>query len=236
MGAALKINGVQKNFGTKRVLQDVSFEVGAGEVVGLVGNNGCGKTTLIKCCMGLLDYQGKIEILGADGGLIDARKNPKHTFLQMHWLTQPTGWYDAMSGYDNLSLYSKLYDKKLTKRDVLGVMEKCGLQEDVATLVGSYSLGMTQRLAIAKCMLYKPKIILMDEPLNGLDVNAVDLFVDWCKELREQGAAVLISCHDTNAVQRLCTRVVVVSKGKIVGQITEMDDTLKERCVQLTGK
>jgi len=195
-------------------LQSVSFDIQDGEIVGFVGANGAGKTTTLKCVMGLLksDYKN-IEIDGKS-----LRDNYEDFLRSIVYMCDSNVFYNSLSAYDNLSILKGFYNK--TKQDIIAMIEKVGLADRIDDNVGSYSFGMKQRLAIARCLLINPKVFMMDEPFNGLDIAGVASLRDTIKQIKQRGTTLLISSHNMAELVQVCDRMIVIERGRILGTIT----------------
>lgn len=202
------------------MLKNLNLTLDAGEVVGLVGSNGSGKTTTIKALMGLIQYTGEIILNGYN------TKNNKEKSFQEMMLMPPLGTnYAYFTGYQNLELGNCYYPQKKSKAEIIQVLQQVGLGDSIYKKLSKYSLGMMQRLSFAKIVLYHPQLVLMDEPLNGLALDGVELFTQCIQEFKAKyNMTILLSSHDIDIVQQVCNRVVFIQKGEIKAQIDTNDN------------
>lgn len=204
----MKISHLKKSYGGKVVLDDISLESSAGQIIALVGNNGSGKTTLMKCIANLIvDYQGNIEL---DGSLSFAIENPS--------------FYDEFSVQDNLRVFAALMGRKDFNCDKL--LHQVSLDEAKNKKFKQLSLGMKQKLNIARILLSNSEIILLDEPFNGLDVLTIKQLKDTILSLRSQGKSLVISSHILDELGEIADIVWYLKKGKIQ-KIVNFNDNLR---------
>jgi ABC-2 type transport system ATP-binding protein len=209
-GAVLRTANVAKTYGRQRVLTDVCFEVGAGEVVGIVGPNGAGKTTLLMALSGFLEIDaGTIEILGRN---VVCGTSPPETVL----IPDNPPFYGFLSAWQHLRMWSELAGKhcrpEVLRDHLLRVGLPAGAQKKK---VSQFSRGMRQRLAWAHAMMYGPKLLLLDEPTAGLDPEGTILARDLVTEFSQLGTAVLFSSHSMNEISRVCHRVFFLNHGEL---------------------
>lgn len=207
----LSIKNVSKYFGKVKVVDNLSFDVKQGEIVGFLGPNGAGKTTTIKMILGLLSIdEGSISING-----YDIKKNFEKAMQYIGGIVENPDMYGYMSAVDNLKLYAKIRNVDYSK--VYKTLELVGLQKSMKQKVCKYSLGMKQRAGLALSLLHSPKILILDEPTNGLDpVGIKDLRAILKKLAKEENIAVLVSSHILSEMELMCDRVVVINNGKFV--------------------
>lgn len=207
----LEIKNVSKYFGKTKVVDNVSFEVKEGEILGFLGPNGAGKTTTIKMILGLLSIdEGSITING-----YDVKKNFEKAMEYIGGIVENPDMYGYMSAVDNLKLHAKI--RNVNYSEVYKTLELVGLQKSMNQKVSKYSLGMKQRAGLALSLLHSPKILILDEPTNGLDPVGIKELRDILKKLTsEKGIAVLVSSHILSEMELMCDRVVVINEGKFV--------------------
>jgi len=212
--AVLEIKNISKWFISKRVIEGLSLEVGAGEIVGFLGANGAGKTTTIKMIMGLLEMdEGDILING-----FSINRDFERAISGVGALVENPGVYPYMSGYDHLLMCKDMHNG-VTKDRIEEVVKFVGLENRIHDKTKKYSLGMKQRLAIAMAILHKPSLLVLDEPTNGLDAKGImDLRNNLRYLAKEKNTAVFLSSHLLSEVEMLCDRVVIVRQGKIAEQ------------------
>lgn len=207
----LELKNVSKSFGKRKVIDNISLEVNSGEIYGFLGPNGSGKTTTIKMILSLIDSDsGEIKVNG-----YDSKKQFEKAMECIGAIVENPDLYKYMSGIDNLRLHARIrnIDEKRIE-EVLKLVELKGRENDK---VGKYSLGMKQRLGLALTLLHKPKVLILDEPTNGLDPAGIKKLRDILKEISHQeGVAVFVSSHILSEMQLMCDRVAVIDNGKIV--------------------
>ena len=207
----LEIKNVSKYFGKTKVVDNLSFEVKAGEILGFLGPNGAGKTTTIKMILGLISIdEGSISINGHD-----VKKDFEKAMENIGGIVENPDLYGYMTAVENLKLHAKI--RGVDYKDVYDTLKLVGLEKSMNIKVSKYSLGMKQRAGLALSLLHKPKILILDEPTNGLDPVGIKDLRDILKKLvKEQNIAVLVSSHILSEMELMCDRVVVINEGKFV--------------------
>lgn len=218
MPNVIDVNGLVKRFGDATVVDHVSMSVAAGEIVGFLGPNGSGKTTTIRIMCGLLTPdEGSGQVLGYDlrtqGGLIKR---------EVGYMTQRFSFYEDLTIAENLEFVARLYQLKPAKDHVKRTLEELGLTSRRNQLAGTLSGGWKQRLALAACIMHKPKLLLLDEPTAGVDPKARRDFWDEIHRLAEGGLTVLVSTHYMDEAER-CHRISYISYGKLLATGTVRD-------------
>ena len=221
----IKVTGLTKYYGGKPAAKDISFEVKKGEVFGLLGTNGAGKSTTIKMLCGLLKpTRGSIRI-----GNIDLQRMPLKAKSMMGYLPENPLIYDKLTGAETLELIGKL--RKLSidmiEQRVKYYADTLGLGEQIYHEVGTYSKGMRQKLAIAMTLIHDPEMVLLDEPASGLDPRYTKLLKDWIKNLSANGRTVLLSTHIIEMAETLCDKVGIIDQGKMkaMGTVQEIQNS-----------
>ena len=218
----LELKNVSKSFGKRKVIDNLNLEVKEGEIYGFLGPNGSGKTTTIKMILKLISSDsGEIKVNG-----YDTTKEFEKAMECIGAIVENPDLYKYMSGIDNLRLHARIrnIDEKRIE-EVLELVELKGREKDK---VGKYSLGMKQRLGLALTLLHKPKVLILDEPTNGLDPSGIKKLRDILKEISHQeGVAVFVSSHILSEMQLMCDKVAVLDNGKIVKveNITNIDES-----------
>lgn len=204
----ISVTGLTKRYHEKEVLSNISFEIDQGEVVGLVGPNGVGKTTLLSCMMGLLKPDhGTITMAGE-------LSTETEMFKKVGFMQDNTVLYPHLTGYDHLSYVA--YAQNLSLDKVEEVSKRVGNDTYLHQKVGEYSLGMKQHLLFASAMLHQPKVLLLDEPFNGLDPTSLIRIREIIRELSEQGTTVFLSSHNLNELDRMTRHIYFLKDGEIM--------------------
>lgn len=208
----VKFSEVSKKYGAKLALDNVSFEIERGSIVGLVGGNGAGKTTIIKLSNGLIKAStGSIYIDGHD-----VKKNYEKVLEVSTTVYDRSYFYQNLSGLDNLFCYARGFGYK-KKEQLLDIAKEVGLEERIEDNLSTYSFGMEQRLNLAKVLIAKPKLVFMDEPFNGLDIDGMrdlrKMIVDINKTC---GTTFIISTHLLAEIENLCNYVLFLQDGRVV--------------------
>lgn len=209
---AIKINNISKHFGKRKVLNNLNFEVNTGEVFGLLGPNGAGKTTLIKLITGLLAIEdGEIEIFGNS-----LEKNYEEAMENLGAIVENPEMYKYMTGMQNIMQYARMR-KNITRERIAEVVELVGLSNRINEKVGKYSLGMRQRLGVALALLHNPKILILDEPTNGLDPAGIKQLRDIVTNIAHtEDVCVIVSSHLMSEMELMCDRVAIINNGTLV--------------------
>ena len=212
MSEVLSVKNLNKRFGKKQVLFDVSFNIEEGEILGFIGPNGAGKTTTIKLILGLQSINsGEVYING-----IDMKKDFVKAIEKVGAIVESPDMYMYLSGRKNLELVARMYENVDEER-IDEVIKITGLENRINDKVSKYSLGMRQRLGIAAALINRPNLLILDEPTNGLDPEGIkelrDLMVDLAKK---EKIAILISSHNLSELESFCTDVCIIKNGKII--------------------
>ena len=206
---AINIENLTLSFGTEKILHDVSVQFAKGQIHGIIGRNGSGKTVLLKCICGFLKPdQGRIQVLGQDIGK-DCDFAPNTGIL-----IETPGFLSSESAYNNLRWLAELRGKSIVAR-VNNVLTAVGLDPSSKKHVGKFSLGMRQRLAIAQALLDDPELIILDEPMNALDRQGVADMHKIFLELRAKGKTILLASHYMQDIDTLCDDVYEMDQGTI---------------------
>jgi ABC-2 type transport system ATP-binding protein len=210
----LEVRHLFRSFRGIPAVEDVSFRIGSGEIVGFLGPNGAGKSTTVKIITGLLRAnEGKVLFEGLDirGDMVAFRK-------VLGYVPEEAHLYSYLSGLEYLQLIGRLrgLGESLIEVKATGLLELLHLKSWQHTPISSYSKGMRQRVLIAAALLHDPKLLIFDEPLSGLDVASGRLFKDLLEMLAVQGKAVLYISHVLETVEQVCNRVIVIAGGKVL--------------------
>lgn len=208
----LKLEHLTKRYGSRTSVDDVSLEVYSGEVFGFLGPNGAGKTTTIRMITGLHSItSGEVYVCGKS-----IKKDFKTAVSNIGGIIENPEMYKYMSGWDNLKYYASLYDG-VTDDQIMDAVKLVRMQNRIHEKVKRYSLGMRQRVGIAQSLLHNPRLLMLDEPTNGLDPAGIHEMRDFLKMLAHDfGIAVFISSHILTEMQLMCDRVGIVNLGKLV--------------------
>ena len=207
----LKCENLKKQVKNKVIVENISFSLDKGDIVGFIGPNGAGKTTTIKLILGLIKLtEGKVYIDG-----YDIQKNFIKAMEKVGAIVETPDLYMYLNGYDNLKLTANNY-KSITKKRINEVIKMVGLENRIKDKVSTYSLGMRQRLGIAEAIINNPELLILDEPTNGLDVEGTIEIRNLIKELSKEGIAILISSHNLTEIDNLCNRIIVIKNGRII--------------------
>ncbi len=212
----VRVDGVTKSFGSKLALKNISFSIPPGQICGLLGPNGAGKTTLFRLLMGILK--------ATEGGLFvdghDAFEERVEVKRLIGFLPDEPVFYSYLSGREILELSAAMHglDVPATMDRINPVIAKLRLAEDIDHYAEDYSRGMKKKLGLLLAMLHRPRLLVLDEPTNGLDVESTHLFYDLISEEAESGTTVLFSTHLMDHVTRLCSHAVIINEGEIVAK------------------
>lgn len=225
----LEIKHVTKKFGKKTIIDDMSFSVEPGEVYGFLGPNGSGKTTIIKMIMGLLKItKGQILVDGHD-----VEKDYEKAAEVFGGIIENPEMYGELKGITNLKVFSTLYPN-VTDESIQKVVETVGLKDRINDPIKKYSLGMRQRLGLALALVHTPRLLILDEPTNGLDPKGIKELRDILRSLAKQGTAVFISSHLLSEMELMCDKVCIIDKGKVI-EIKDLRKSKVESVDEATG-
>jgi len=217
----IEIDDLKLSIGTAQILRKVNLTVGEGEIYGLLGPNGAGKSTTINAALGLLPYQsGTVRVLGHD-----PRKEPVPIYAHVGIVPENNGFYGWMSAEDYLTFFSHLYKILLSQADIARRLEQVGLVPRHGQSIGTYSRGMKQRLGLARALLPDPKLLILDEPTNGLDPRGRREVHDILLDLSaNRNVGILLCTHLLDDVDRLCKRIGIIDNGETIieGEIGEL--------------
>ena len=212
---AINIHALTRDFGRVRALDSLSLEVPAGIIFGFLGPNGAGKTTTIRMLLGLLEpTAGRAEVLG-----YDTRTQADRIRSQVGALLEHNGIYEQMSAEDNLEFYARAYLMPAIQwsRRIQELLTEVGLWERRKDLAGSWSRGMKQKLALARVLLHRPRLVLLDEPTAGLDVQAAVAVREHLSTLAErEGVTVFLTTHNMAEAEKICAQIAVIRQGRLV--------------------
>jgi len=215
----LQVRNLHKMIGGRELIRDISFDVKAGEVFGFLGPNGAGKTTTIRMITGMIKpTQGTIQIMG-----YCVQKQFEQAMMHLGAIVEQPALFKYLSGWQNLKQAARISGVPVTDEHMKWCVQTVELTDRIHDQVGTYSLGMKQRLGIAQALLASPKILVLDEPTNGMDPSGIKEMRMLIRKLAdEQKLSIFISSHLLNEVEQLCDRVVIINHGKsIVSGVVE---------------
>ncbi len=217
----LEVNNLKKTLGKRAIIKDISFSIEEGEIFGFLGPNGAGKTTTIRMLVGMIHPdEGNIFVCGHD-----LKNDTEKALREVGAVVENPELYKYLSGRENLMQIARI--RNIPKDDVEETIKLVGLEDRIDDKVKKYSLGMKQRLGLAASLLSKPKLLILDEPTNGLDPSGILDFREVVKKAaKEKGMAVFISSHILSEVQHLCDRVAFINNGTIKSVENVIDDSM----------
>lgn len=211
-GYALEVKQVSKKIKKRMIISDISFQVKPGEIFGFLGPNGAGKTTTIRMLVGLMKPSSGTILIGG----YDIRKDFKKAMQNLGSIVENPEFYPFLTGEENLAYFARM-DNSIPKERIQEVAVLVHMEGRLKDRVSTYSLGMRQRLGIAQALLSKPKLLILDEPTNGLDPSGIHEMRDFIETLvKETGISVLVSSHLLAEIELLCDRVAIMTEGKII--------------------
>lgn len=237
---AIKITNLQKSYGSNLVLKGINLEVNTGEIIGYIGSNGAGKSTTIKILIGMIpEYEGEVQVLGRD-----VKINPMEVKRLIGYVPENALLYDTLSPMEYLRFLGSLYqlapehiEEKAT--ELLRLFALYNQRDDRMT---TFSKGMKQKVLLISGMLHNPEVIFLDEPLSGLDANAVILVKEILAQLKQAGKTIFYSSHIMDVVEKISDRIVLINQGTVIanGTFEELKSqretgSLEQIFNQLTG-
>lgn len=238
----LQVNAITKEFGELKAVRDVSFSIGNSEVVGLLGPNGSGKSTLMKIMVGILKPDlGTIQMLDSN-----VASNPTKAKMMVGFVPESPRLYEFLTGIEYLDFVSDLYelDRSVKSDRISEFLKALDLEGRENELIHGYSQGMKQKLAIIAAMLHRPKILILDEPLNALDPRSARIVKELIHKFRDEGVPTIFSTHVLEIAEAICDRLIIMYQGKIIAEGTaeqlktkagSTGSTLEEVFLKLTG-
>lgn len=233
----LRIEHLTKKYGNKTAVDDLSLHIEKGMIYGFIGHNGAGKTTTIKACCGILQYdEGEIYING-----MSIKEDPISCKSILAYIPDNPYLYEFLSGIKYLNFIADIFgvpqfEREERTKKYSGLFE---LTDDLAQPISSYSHGMKQKLTIISALIHEPKLIIMDEPFVGLDPKATHILKNIMREICDSGGAIFFSTHVLEVAEKLCDRVAIIKKGKLVvsGSMDEVkgDVSLEDVFLELEG-
>ncbi len=202
----------KKGFVPRKVLalQDTSFVVKKGRITGFIGANGAGKTTTLRCILNFTGIDGgRFYFFGEEGFRMTARR-------KIGYLPEHPHFYNFLTGYEFLKFYSDLSDRKASHQEILKALADVKLEHAAHRALGGYSKGMLQRVGLAQAMIHRPELLILDEPMSGLDPDGRKLVRDILRDVSQKGVSLFFSTHLLDDAENLCDDLVLMSEGKVV--------------------
>ena len=234
----LKIEHLTKTYGEKKAVDDLSLHIQMGEIFGFIGHNGAGKSTTLKCAVGILQFDaGTITIGGKD-----IRVDPLACKQELAYIPDNPDLYDFMSGIKYLNFIADVFGIPAAVRQerIRKYADLFELTTDLAQPISAYSHGMKQKLSVIAAWLHDPKLIVMDEPFVGLDPKASHLLKEMMRQHCDRGGAIFFSTHVLEVAEKLCDKVAIIKQGRLVkvGTMEEVkgDDSLEEVFLELEAE
>ncbi len=217
--AALEVRDIAKSYGTVRALSGVSFSVAAGEIVGLLGPNGAGKSTAMKIALGILpEDHGEVRVFGR---LV--REDPVAAKRQIGYVPETPQLYEYLTGAEYLDFIADMYGMEPSSREarITQFLTALELKGHENAMISGYSMGMKQKVALISALIHRPRVLVLDEPLNGLDPRSARIVKDLLRSLaKREGVGVLFSTHVLEIAQAICDRVVILNQGAVLASGT----------------
>ena len=234
----IEIKNVTKSYNENKAVDNISFTVNDGEIFAFIGHNGAGKTTTIKSIIGILDFEsGDILVNG-----ISIKDNPIECKKQMAYVPDNPDLYENMKAIDFINFICDMYEtpQDVRKENIIKYSEMFEMDKNLNDDISSFSHGMKQKIALIAALAHNPQVLIMDEPFVGLDPKAVFDVKKVMKEMTKEGKTIFFSTHILDVAEKLCDRVAIIKKGKIVktGTMKEIkgDESLEQVFLELEEK
>ncbi len=234
----LQIKNLTKRYGDKLAVDNLSLHIMPGEIYGFIGHNGAGKTTTIKACTGILNFEeGDILIDG-----VSIKEKPLECKKQMAYIPDNPDMYDFMTGIGYLNFIADIFDVPEEVRDELidKYADAFEIKDNLGQLISEYSHGMKQKLAIISAWIHEPKLVIMDEPFDGLDPKASLILKQMMRKMCDDGGAIFFSTHVLEVAEKLCDKVAIIKGGRLVkaGIMEQVkgDESLESVFLDLEGE
>ena len=226
MPVIIRVDHLSKHYKDIKAVDDISFSVNQGDIYGFLGQNGAGKSTTIRMLLTLIEpTQGNIEIFGSN-----LRGNRKEILRQVGAIIEKPDLYKYLTALENLSIFARLSGIRVTRQQLLQQLEMVGLKNREHSKIKTYSQGMKQRLGIAVALIHDPKLIILDEPTNGLDPQGIADMRNLILQLsRERGKTIFVSSHLLSEIEMIADRMLILDKGRkiVEGAVNELFDSTK---------
>ena len=225
----IEIKNVTKKYGDKTAIKDITFNVEDGEIFAFIGHNGAGKTTLIKAIVGIHDFnEGDILINGKS-----IKENPLECKKEMAYVQDNPELYDNMKAIDFINFICDMYeiDETTRKANIEKYSKVFEMEDKLGDPISSYSHGMKQKIVLISALAHEPKILIMDEPFVGLDPKAVFDMKEIMNEMVNEGKTIFFSTHILDVAEKLCSRVAIINKGKLV-KVGKMKEVMGDKSLE----
>lgn len=236
MHPIISIKHLNKSYGDKVVLNNIDLDVEPGQIIGYIGPNGAGKSTTVKILTGIIqDYEGSVTVMGKN-----LRENVMEVKSKVGYIPELAELYDLLTPREYLSFIGKLHhlSSDVIEERATRMLESFGLLANIDQRMDSFSKGMRQKVLITSGLLHNPTIVFMDEPLSGLDANAVILVKELLQALKQEGKTIFYCSHMMDVVEKVSDRIVLINNGSIIanGTITELKQGGNESLEQIFSK
>ena len=214
MNAVVTLRGVSKSYSGRQVLAPIDLDIHAGEVVGYLGPNGAGKTTTVKILTGIIEeFYGSAQVCG-----FDVRKQPLEVKKRIGYVPEVAALYEALSPLEYLQFVGRVHhlDDALIERRATEMLSLLGLEGEHRTPMFNFSKGMKQKVLFTAGLIHNPSVLFLDEPLSGLDANAVMLVKDVIAQLAKAGKAIFYTSHLLDVVENVCDRIIILNQGRVL--------------------
>lgn len=228
----LLAKGLTKQVGRKILVKEVDISIGKGEIVGLLGPNGAGKTTIIRMLTGLISRNAGTVKINSN----DLDENFEGCMEDVGAIIENPEFYKYLSGWENLKQFARMSRKTITDEEIKKVVERVRLTESIQNKVKTYSLGMRQRLGIAQAIIHHPSLLILDEPLNGVDPKGMHDFRQLMREIVQDGTSILISSHLLSEMELLADKIIIIEEGKLthIEDLTKADEKPENSLLHIT--
>jgi ABC-2 type transport system ATP-binding protein len=228
----IQVSQLTKKFGEFAAVDNISFEVSHGEILGYLGRNGAGKSTTVKMLTGILaPTAGRILIDGSD-----VVENATAIKEKIGYVPESGGLYESLTGYEFLELMGRLYHLRedVIARKAREFLRLFELEEVMDQRLAGYSKGMKQKVLISSALIHNPDLLFFDEPLSGLDANSMLLFKELLRHLAEQGKTIFYCSHVLDVVERICKRVIIIEQGRIIAdaQVSQLKELTAQKSLE----
>lgn len=219
MKPVVELKNLSKTIRSKKIIDNLNLSLYPGQITGFLGPNGAGKTTTIRMMVGLMKQTGGDIVIEG----VSLRDDFEEGLSKVGVIVENPEMYKFMSGYKNLLHFARMH-KGVTKERIDDVVRQVGMQNRIHEKVGTYSLGMRQRLGLAQALLHRPKFLILDEPTNGLDPAGIREFRQYLRKIAEtEGVSVFVSSHMLSEIEQMCDRIAIIQNGKLI-DIREMSE------------